>query len=81
MKGIKTLINKIRPDTYLKFKVNHIKEQSVKSDNCGWFSCRFLMNRFEGYPFKDVTHFSEVGKNENEIKEFKHKIQKKFGYI
>jgi len=38
---------------------------------------KFLMDRQDGKPFKDVTGYSQVMKAEGNLKEFK----KKFGYI
>ena len=77
MKGIKLIIGKMKPETYLKFKVNKIKEQSANTANCGWFCMKFLIDRFNGIPFKECTGFSQVAKGERDIKKFK----KKFGYI
>jgi Ulp1 protease family, C-terminal catalytic domain len=80
MKNIKGVINKLSPDTYLKFKVNKIKQQSANSNNCGIFCAKFLTDRFESIPFKDCTGYSEVKKGE----EIANKLRKKwteFGYI
>src|ERR1700678_2160238 len=79
-KDIKYVINKMHPDTYLKFKVNHIVQQSAKSNNCGIFAAKFLMDRFENYPFKDCTKFNDVKYGEETANKLK-KQWHKFGYI
>lgn len=80
MKQIKLLVNKIKPDSYLKFKVNKIVDQRANSDTCGWFSSKFLIDRFNGVPFKDTTGFSNVTKGEKNIKIMKKKYEE-FGLI
>lgn len=80
MEDIKLLIDKIEPETYLKFKVNKIVQQRADSDSCGWFAMRFLMDRYNGVPFKEATPYSEVLQGEKDIKKFKEKYEK-FGYI
>jgi len=81
MKGIKQIIvDKLDPSYYLKFKVNKIKEQDERSVSCGWHVMRFLINRFNGVPFKECTKFSDVRNSENKVKKMKKKF-KKFGYI
>jgi hypothetical protein len=76
MKRIKKLIEKINPETYLKFKVNRVKEQNASS-NCGWHSMRFLMDRYKGKPFIDASGFSKIRESEKKAKIMK----KKFGYL
>jgi hypothetical protein len=77
MKDIKVLVNKINPDVFLKFKSNHVVQQSANSGNCGQFSARFLMDRMRGKSFSDATGYDEkmkmhaVAKNEAEIEKLK----------
>ena len=81
MKGIKKIVvDKLNPSYYLKFKVNNIKEQDERTVSCGWHVMRFLINRFNGVPFKECTGFSDVRNSENKVKEMQKKFQK-FGYI
>ena len=80
MKDIKGLIDKINPSTYLKFKINKIKQQSENSDSCGIMAMQFLIDRFNGKPFVDCTGWSEVKKSEKKAEKFKKKL-KAFGYI
>lgn len=79
MTDIKKIIDKMDPDNYLKFKENKVIQQSVNSNNCGFFCMKFLIDRMEGKPFKECTGFSQVAKGEKEIKKFKKKYG--FGYI
>lgn len=77
MKDIKKIIDKLKLDVYLKFKANKIKDQNAKTQNCGWFAMQFLLNRFRGLPFKDVSGYSDTVKGEKSVK----KLKKTFGYI
>lgn len=74
-KGLKKLMQKIDPDIYYKLKINKIREQSNTSNTCGWFAVKFLIDRYKGKKFKDITGYTDL--KENEINEFK----TKFPYI
>ena len=80
MKDLKGLIDKINPSTYLKFKINKIKQQSVTSDNCGIFSMQFLMDRFNGKPFKECSGYSNVMESEAKANKIRKRL-KSFGFI
>ncbi len=80
MKDIKKLVDKINPEVYLKFKVNRIKQQSESSDNCGIHAMKFLINRFNGKPFKDCTGYSDIVNSEKKAKKFRKKLEG-FGFI
>jgi hypothetical protein len=75
MRDIKLIVDKIQPDSYLKFKENKIVEQRANSSNCGEFAIRFLVDRLRGNPFKDVTGYSEALKGEKDIDKFKQQFQ------
>ncbi len=77
MKDIKKLIDKLKTKTYLKFKINKIRDQDVRSNNCGWHSINFLIGRFKNKPFKDVTGFTDTRNGEAKVK----LLKKKFKYI
>ena len=80
LRQIKDLITRISPPTYLKLKINRIIQQRVTSDNCGYFSMKFLVDRFHGKPFKESTHYHDVNNGERSIEHFKEQFAK-FGYI
>jgi hypothetical protein len=80
LKGLKKIIDKIHPEYYLLFKHNQIRDQNPNSANCGYFSLKFLMDRFRGVSFKKSTGYSDIYGNgvvdnfvegENKIKRFK----------
>ena len=78
--SIHKYIKRIFDDEYTKFKINNVKhkQQSVNSSNCGWFVVEFLYKRRVLYiPFKYVTKYHTIKKNESNIEKFK----KKFKYI
>jgi len=75
MKGLKKIIEKIRPDYYLKFKYNTIRDQNPSSKNCGYFALKFIMDRYRNVPFKSASAYDKVyddyGEGEKMIKRFK----------
>jgi hypothetical protein len=62
----------------LQFKINRMQDQSITSQNCGWFSMKFLDDRAAGKPFKEATGFNKLG--EKQVEKYKQKY-KEFGYI
>ncbi len=79
MDDIQYIISKLKPSSYMKFKINRIVDQSATSDNCGYFAMKFLADRFAGVPFKECTGYNMV-KGELGINVVKNKL-KKFRYI
>lgn len=77
MREIQTVMDRLKPETYWKFRYNRIKQQRSNSDSCGFFAMRFLIDRFAGKDWKDATGYSEIMKSEKEIDSFKHK----YGYV
>ncbi len=80
LKDLKTMIDKINPNTYLKFKINKIKQQSVSSSNCGFHAMQFLLDRFAGKPWTFCTGFNDIKNSEKKAEKFKKKL-KSYGYI
>lgn len=74
LKDLKDVANKLDAKTYLKFKENRIKQQSDLSSNCGFFCMKFLIDRFNGKPFKDASGYSDVLHGEGDIERFKAKF-------
>lgn len=74
LKDLKDVANKLDAKTYLKFKENRIKQQSDSSSNCGFFCMKFLIDRFNGKPFKDASGYSDVLHGEGDIERFKAKF-------
>jgi hypothetical protein len=85
IKNIKPIIQKWVGDKALQFKINRIKIQSVNSDNCGYYAMHFLINRYNGKTFKEITKYNKltgVLKSEKQIKVFKKKMKlPEFNYI
>jgi hypothetical protein len=75
MKGLKKIIDKINPEFYLKFKNNLCRFQNPKSNNCGYFSLKFLLDRYSNIPFRECTGYDKVvdkyGEGEKMIQKFK----------
>jgi hypothetical protein len=74
---IKQVIQKLAPEVYLRFKVNRIQDQG-KSSNCGYFSVKFLMDRYSGKPFRECSLFDDHVKGEAQIERFKKSKYPKF---
>jgi hypothetical protein len=69
--GIKKIVDKMKTDTYLKFKENRIKQQSADSSNCGYFAMSFLIDRYRGKPFPECTGYSDIERSEKNIERLK----------
>jgi Ulp1 family protease len=80
LKQLKALIEKIRPDTYLKLKINKVVDQRANSNTCGFHSIKFLLDRYANKPWKECTGWSNISKAEKDAYRMKKKY-KKFGYI
>lgn len=85
MKDIKTVVKKLDPNSYLKFKDNRVVLQSDDTSNCGEFSIRFLIDRMRNKSFKEATGYECPIKNnhiqgEKEIEKWKQNY-KPFQYI
>jgi hypothetical protein len=76
MKEVNKLVERIKPNTYLKFKVNKIKHQRADNDNCGYHSMKFLQDRFNGIPFKECSGYSDIKNEKRRLKDIK-----KFTYV
>ncbi len=80
---IRLIIKCLRPNNLLKLKENNVVHQSDESSNCGWFCCRFLIDRFRNQSFASATGFDDkmkinmINKNEKEIE----KMKNTFNYI
>lgn len=77
MKNIKHVLDKWT-NTPLQFKINRIRYQRTNSNNCGYFSMHFLVNRYKGKKFKDVTGYTKLVQSlqgERDIKRFKKQLK------
>ena len=71
LRDIKLLVDKINPNTYMKLKINMIKQQSDTSENCGFYCCKFLIDRFKNKTFKFASGGDKSDIGEYEIEKFK----------
>lgn len=71
--GIRKILDKMGIGE-IQLKHNKIQKQSITTNNCGWFSQQFLVDRFKGKPFMDASGFSQVDQSEKEIAKFKKKF-------
>jgi hypothetical protein len=70
LQGLKQISNKIAPDKMLKFKVNSIQHQDIKTDNCGYFSIKFLLDILtRGKSFAQATGYDEKIKDQSKQRE------------
>jgi len=81
----KLILKILKPETILKLKENAVVQQSDNTENCGYFACRFLIDRFRGQSFAAATGYDDkmkhyaIEKNEKEIERLKH--MPPFNYI
>ena len=59
LEDCKLILKILKPKTILKVKENHVIHQKDESSNCGWFCCRFLIDRFRGKSFSEATGFDD----------------------
>ena len=71
LRDIKLLIDKIDPNTYMKLKINMIKQQADDTENCGFFACKFIIDRFKNKAFKNACGSDKSDMGEYEIEKFK----------
>jgi hypothetical protein len=74
LRDIKMLVDKINPSTYMKLKINMIKQQNDRTENCGFFACKFIIDRFKNKPFKNASGGDKSNIGEYEIEKFKNYI-------
>jgi len=82
--GTKALVDKMKPRTLLRYRINRVRSQSWSSDTCGWQCIRWLADMYAGVPFADATGFNKIihapKMGEARVAALKAQI-KKFGYI
>jgi hypothetical protein len=84
-KELKDLAEKIDPNTLMLTKINRVDQQSIHSDNCGYFSMLFVMNILtRNMSFSQATGHKDLIQNKS--KEYEAKIeqlkkQPPFNYI
>jgi len=82
MQGIKSIVQRLNSDSYLKYKENKIRQQNGTSGNCGWFCCQFLIDRLRGKKFAECSGYNDMIKGEKDIVAFKKKHNiNKFDYF
>lgn len=85
LKDLKLVVDMLKPDTFLKLKVNHVVHQSDNSDSCGFMAMKYLIDRFRNQSFSSATGYDEkmkhyqIEKREDEIERLKQKPP--FSYI
>ena len=75
IRGIKSLVKAMKIDVFLKFKINRVKLQSNRTQDCGAFCLWFLTRMLSGMTFKEATLYdgvgsSEITKAEKSVREF-----------
>ena len=59
LEDLKLVLKILKPSTVLKLKENKVIMQSNNSSNCGWFSIRFLIDRFRNRSFSEATGYDD----------------------
>jgi hypothetical protein len=76
-KDVKLVVDIMKPNTFLKLKSNHVILQNDSTNNCGYFSMRFLLDRLRGKSFVESTgyenamKFNDSKQGEKEIERLK----------
>lgn len=79
LRDFKKIADALDCNTYLKLKINKVKQQDNRSSNCGFFATKFLIDRLNGKSFARATGFEDgikqaSHKGEDEIKKFKSQV-------
>lgn len=61
-RDILSLLSDIRPETFLKLKVNRVVSQDDDSTTCGYHAIKYLLRRYAGESFKQATGFVKPSK-------------------
>ena len=75
LEDCKLILKCLKPETILKVKENKVIHQKNSSSNCGWFACKFLIDRFRGKSFSEATGFNDNQKI-NDSKQGEKQIEK-----
>ena len=78
MRDLKLIADRLDCRAMMKFKENRIRVQG-NTNNCGFHSCKFLIDRFNGKNFVDASGYNDSQHGEAQIKKFKSQVG--FGYI
>jgi len=85
LEDCKLILKVLKPATILKVKENKVIHQKDETSNCGWFCCKFLIDRFRGQPFSEATGYDDKIKinhsNEDEAEIERLKKTPPFKYI
>ena len=82
---LKLILKCLKPETILKLKENGVVHQSDDSTNCGYFCCKFLIDRMRNKTFAESTGYDDRVKiddskyHENQIEKIKDRTP--FSYI
>lgn len=78
---VKELATTLNAEAHLKFKENRVRYQG-DSNNCGPFCMKFIIDRYDGKPFKHASGYDTSDKVINDVKYGEKNIEKfKFKYI
>lgn len=56
---MKKIARKMNPEKMFLYKQNNLRLQDYNTSTCGWFSCKFIDDRFSGIPWEDATGYTE----------------------
>jgi hypothetical protein len=59
LEDCKLILHCMKPETILKVKENRVIHQSDNTSNCGYFACRFLIDRFRGKSFSAASGYDD----------------------
>ena len=59
LEDCKLILKCLKPETILKVKENHVVHQADDTSNCGYFACKFLIDRFRGKSFSEASGYDD----------------------
>lgn len=68
----------------IQYKINRVRFQAMNTSHCGYFSMKFLEQRYKSKPFKVASGFASflgVRNSEKGIDKYKDHLVREFGYL
>lgn len=85
LQDLKLVLKCLKPKTLLKVKENRVIHQKDETANCGYFCCKFLIDRFRGKSFADASGYDDrikIDQSDHDEKEIERlKKSPPFDYI
>lgn len=56
---MRKIARKMNPEKMFLYKQNNLRLQDYDTSSCGWFSCKFIDDRYSGIPWEEATGYKQ----------------------